>query len=149
MNKFDLLREQRKAKEAESNIENIINGVDHKITVEGVDGELDAKIDTGNDGYNVIHADDIQWEDHMVTFTINGTPFEKTVVETVEVTTSDNTTTRPIVLLNITFLDSDYIDVPFSLDDRSGMDQPVLIGEAFLNEIEQIIKLSKKAKPIG
>jgi hypothetical protein len=96
--KFQLLREEadRKKRQVSSGGTEIA-GVNQKISIEGIDIPLDAKIDTGNDGYNVLHAEGIEWTDASVKFTSHGASFEKDVVEKVEVLTSDGSSNRPVV----------------------------------------------------
>lgn len=142
--KFQLLREEadRKQRQIASGGTDIA-GVNQKITIEGIDLPLDAKIDTGNDGYNVLHAEGIEWSEATVKFNSHGASFEKDVVEKVEVLTSDGSSNRPVVQFDVEFLGKKYSNVSFSLDDRSKMDEPVLIGEPFLREIRQIIRMTK------
>ena len=144
MNKIELLKEASKKKKLKvGSGGNKIIDVNQKIRMADIEEELDAKIDTGNDGYNVLHAENIQWNGDVVNFTSHGTEFEMTAVEKVEVVTADGSSDRPVVLFDIEFLGKEYTDVPFSLSDRSEMDEPVLLGEPFLKELRLIINLSK------
>ena len=111
--------------------------ITEKITVDGT--EYDAKVDTGNSGYNCIHATNIKINEknHTVTFLLDGK--EKTtkkIVSRVKIKRggSEESQVRPIVLMDVTFAGRDYKNIKFSITDRSHMQYKVLIGLRFLRQ---------------
>ena len=51
--------------------ENVVLGIDETIEIDGI-GSLLAKVDTGNEAYNVLHGIDIEVTGDNVTFTTAG-----------------------------------------------------------------------------
>jgi ribosomal protein S6--L-glutamate ligase len=103
-----------------------------------VDGkEFDAKVDTGNSGYNSIHATDIEINDKnkTVTFKFNGEEkMTKPIASKIKLRTGSTkeSDVRPTVLFDVEFNGKKYENVKFSLADRSHMRYKVLLGIRFL-----------------
>jgi hypothetical protein len=117
--------------------------VTENIEIEGV-GLIAAKIDSGNEAYNVLHGVDIKIESGNVTFT---TVENKTITlplrDTIKIHIGSGVKEeRPVVVFNIKLHGESYKDVPFSIADRSENSEPILIGELFLKQINALIDMS-------
>ena len=107
-----------------------------------IDGEeYTAKIDTGNSGYNMIHAEDIKDNgDHTVTFKLpNGKKITKKIVSRITVKSGIGQKKRLVVLMDIEFHGKKYTNIKFSLGDRSHMSTKVLIGLQFLSKTGMVV----------
>ncbi len=63
--------------------EDDIVGLVERIYIDGI-GEVDAKIDSGNGAYNVIHGEVVRKRgDNIIVKTLNGTKLKKKVVDKV------------------------------------------------------------------
>ena len=123
--------------------EHVTLGIVEPVFIEGV-GELDAKIDSGNEGYNVLGVTSITKEGDKVRFMANGNTLVKRIVEAVEVLVgANNKEPRYVVNFNIKFKGSFYENVPFSLGSRENKDYSVLMGEIFLKQIDALIHVNK------
>ena len=121
-------------------------GVNEYIDIEGI-GRIRAKVDSGNEAYNVIHGVDISEEGENVSFT---------TVDKKRITAprdgeikihigSGVKEDRPIVKLNIKLNDKEYKNVPFSVADRSENEDPILVGEPFLKQLNAVIDVNKES----
>lgn len=113
------------------------------IVIDGV-GAVKAKVDSGNEAYNVLHGVDIQINGKEVTFTtvdnkVITKPFHETITIHIGSGVKEE---RPIVIFNIKLQDAEYNDVPFSIADRSENEEPVLIGEPFIKKINALIDVN-------
>lgn len=98
--------------------------------------EIRAKIDTGNDGFNVLDAKDIEVTGKDVYFRFNGRVYMLPLHSTIDVKKGDDIEKRPVVVIPIvTIAGKQFKNVLFSLTDRTGYDEPVLIGKDFLKSI--------------
>jgi len=104
------------------------------VKVDGV--EYQAKVDTGNSGYNMIHGDDIKDNgDHTVTFKLpNGKKVTKKIVSRITVKSGIGKKQRLVVLMDIDFHGKHYPNIKFSIGDRSHMSTKVLLGLQFLSK---------------
>ena len=107
-------------------------------------GRMSAKIDSGNEAYNVLHGVNISFKDNNITFTtvdnISITcPFDGSINIH---TGSGNKEERPVILRDISIGDREFTNVPFSIADRSENTEPILVGEPFLKKINALIDLS-------
>lgn len=110
-------------------------GAKEEIEIEGI-GKLDARIDTGNEGYNVLHAENIDFDDKfdMVTFTTNGETITLPMDDIVRINVGGGKIqNRMVVKMDVSMGGKRYKDVHFSLTDRDDNDTPVLVGRRFLN----------------
>ena len=121
-----------------------ILGVTEIINIEGI-GEVEAKIDSGNEAYNVLLGLDIEYKNHNVTFTtVNDKRLTLPMTGSVDINIgSGNIESRPTVELNFTIQGKHYTGVTFSLADRAQNDQPVLIGEPFVKKINALIDVKQ------
>lgn len=126
-------------------LERLVIGLEEPVLVKGL-GELQAKIDSGNGGYNVIHGTDLHQQGNQLTFTTKDkfdheTKMTATVVDEIDVNMGGgNIEKRPVIELDIKFANEDYKKIPFSVSDRSTNTHPILISKGFVeNELEALI----------
>lgn len=114
------------------------------IDIDGV-GTIPAKVDSGNEAYNVLHGLDIKINNGEVMFnTVNNKVIKRPLEDTIVIHIGSGVKEeRPIVAFNITLHGKLYQDVPFSIADRSENEEAVLIGEPFLKKIQALIDVSK------
>lgn len=120
-------------------------GLIETITFEEL-GPIEAKIDSGNGAYNVLHGVNLQHEGDQVTFdTVNDKQITKPVVEFIDINvgsgpdgepTIDN---RPVVEFDIQIGDKTYPNTKFSIGSREGNDYKILVGKEFIEELGGII----------
>jgi RimK family alpha-L-glutamate ligase len=121
--------------------------VREEVKIDGV--EYTAKIDTGNSGYNMIHAEDIKDNgDHTVTFKLpNGKKVTKKIVSRITVKSGIGEKKRLVVLMDIEFHGKKYANIKFSLGDRSHMSTKVLIGLQFLSKTGMVVDPAEAIYP--
>ena len=126
-------------------LERLVIGLEEPVLIKGL-GELSAKIDSGNGGYNVIHGTDFHQQGSELMFTTqdsqgNEKRLQSTVIDTIEVNMGGgNIESRPVIELDIKFAGEDYKKIPFSVSDRSSNTNPILISKGFVeNELKALI----------
>lgn len=121
--------------------------VREKVKIDGV--EYTAKIDTGNSGYNMIHAEEIKDNgDHTVTFKLpNGKKVTKKIVSRITVKSGIGAKKRLVVMMDMDFHGKKYPNIKFSLGDRSHMSTKVLIGLQFLSKTGMVVDPSEAIYP--
>jgi len=127
-------------KEAEGKL---VLSVIENIFIEGI-GSVSAKIDSGNEAYNVLHGINTNIAGNEVSFiTVNDKRVTAPLVDTTVIHIGSGVKEeRPVVALNIKLKDKIYRNIPFSLADRSENDEPVLVGEPFIRDINALIDVS-------
>ena len=130
-------------------LEKMVIGLEEPVLVKGI-GELVAKVDSGNSGYNVIHGDDIIMQGNIVTFrTFNKDGDERRVSKKLKDTIKINIggghiQDRPVVELDVQFGGQDYKKIPFSITDRGDNEHKVLISKDFVGkELDALIDVTK------
>lgn len=130
-------------------LEKMVIGVEEPVLVKGI-GELIAKVDSGNSGYNVIHGEDIIIQGNIINFkTFNKDGEERRVSKKLKDTIKINIggghiQDRPVVELDVQFGGEDYKKVPFSITNRSDNEHKILISKDFVgNELEALIDVTK------
>lgn len=123
----------------------VILGVNEYIDVEGL-GRIKAKIDSGNEAYNVLHGVDVSEEGETVSFTTVGNKkFHAPKSGDIKIHIGSGVKEdRPIVNLNIKINGKDYKNIPFSIADRSENEDPILVGEPFLKQLNAVIDVNKQ-----
>lgn len=123
--------------------EKVTLGVTEVITVKDV-GEAVAKVDTGNEAFNVLHGINIKHTGSNVSFTtLHDKVIERPVINEVEINIgSGNIEKRPVVEMVFTLRGVTYKE-PFSLADRSTNDATVLLGEIFLKKIDATVDVNQ------
>jgi len=120
------------------------SGLVESIDIVGV-GVFSAKLDTGNESYNVLHVESISEKDGKVSFTTAGKKFTKPIVSHVKIRTSSasDPERRPVVELDLKFRNRNFKNVRFSLVSRAKNKYPVLIGSKFLHSAKISVNVSK------
>jgi len=123
-------------------IEKVVLSVKEPIEIIGA-GKADAKVDTGNEAFNVLHGVDIKEENGEAIFkTINNKVLKKKIIDSVSINIgSGNIEKRPVVEVEFILHGKNY-KRPFSLADRSTNDEPILLGEIFLKEIDAVVDVN-------
>jgi len=121
-------------------------GINEIIDIDGL-GQVKAKVDSGNEGYNVLHGVDIKQSSGKVTFKTAG---DKVVTLPLHGDMkihigSGVKESRPIVTLSFTMFGKKFNE-PFTIADRSENEDPVLMGEPFLKKIRGLIDVTKQLK---
>lgn len=131
-------------------LERLVIGLEEPVLVKGL-GELQAKIDSGNGGYNVIHGTDFHQQGDVLMFTThdsfgNEKKISTKIIDDIEVNMGGgNIEKRPVIELDIKFAGEDYKKIPFSVSDRSSNTHPILISKGFVeNELEALIDVGAK-----
>lgn len=120
-------------------------GVTEYVDIDGI-GRLKAKVDSGNEAYNVLHGVDVSEEGENVSFTtVDGKRIKAPRDGEIKIHIGSGVKEdRPIVKLNIKVDGKEYKDVPFSIADRSENEDPILIGEPFLKKLNAVIDVNKE-----
>lgn len=120
----------------------VLNTIE-EVYVDGI-GVLRAKVDSGNEAYNVLHGIDIKNNGNTITFkTVGDKELTGTVKELITIHIGSGVKEkRPVIELNIRMHEKDYANVPFSIADRSENEEPILIGEPFLKKIDALIDVN-------
>ena len=115
-------------------------------------GPIEAKIDSGNGAYNVLHGINLQYsglEDNYegrshVTFeTVDGKTIKKRVVEFIDINIgSGNIEERPVVEFDIEIGNKTYPNTKFSIGDREENEYKILVGKEFIEHLGGIIDVS-------
>jgi len=108
-------------------------------------GDVMAKIDTGNEAYNVLHGVDIKDDGELVSFnTVNNKRLTLNKADSITIHIGSGVKEeRPVVKLSFKLGDKVYHDILFSIADRTENEEPVLIGEPFLKQTKSIVDSSK------
>ncbi len=127
-------------------VEKAVLGLEEIITLDGV-GALNAKLDSGNGAYNVLHGEDIQTDGNIVRFTTeNGIRLEKDLIDTITINIgAGNSEDRPVVKFDVKIGKKSFKDVPFSIGNRATNNHKVLIGKSFiLKDLDALIDVGLK-----
>ena len=118
-------------------------GLIETITFEEL-GPIEAKIDSGNGAYNVLHGVNIVEDNDTVMFdTVNGKQLKKELVEHIDINIgSGNIETRPVVLFDIEIGDKKYPATKFSIGDRKENEYKILVGKDFIEKLGGLIDVS-------
>lgn len=126
--------------------EKYVVGLIENITIEGV-GEVEAKIDSGNGAFCVIHGIKLKYRKPNVTFeTVNSKSLTLPVVDRVSINVGAGyIEERPVVELTIQIGDKKFENVKFSVGNRANNEQPVLIGKEFImHSLDALIDVNGK-----
>ena len=122
-------------------------GAVEEIEIIGM-GKADARIDTGNESYNVLHVDSAEYsteDKDMVRFSTMGETKQLPVEEVVTINTgSGNKEKRMVVKLDLKIGSKTIKNVKFSLADREDNDYPILIGKVFLKNHHFSVDVAKE-----
>lgn len=127
-------------------VEKNVLGLEELITIAGL-GKLQAKLDSGNGAYNVLHGEDIKVNGKNVRFTtMNGQTLDKPIQDTITINVgAGNTEDRPVVLFDVKIGGQIFPNVPFSIGNRADNIHKVLIGKSFIQkELDALIDVGMK-----
>ncbi len=118
-------------------------GLIETITFEEL-GPIEAKIDSGNGAYNVLHGVNIVEDGNEVSFdTVDNKTLKKKLVEHIDINIgSGNIETRPVVLFDIEIGDKKYPDTKFSIGDRKENEYKILVVKDFIEKLGGLIDVS-------
>ena len=108
-------------------------------------GPIEAKVDSGNGAYNVLHGQNIQEvADGQISFdTVNGKTLTMPVREYIDINIgSGNIETRPVIELDIEIGDDSFPKTRFSVGDRSSNEYKILLGKDFIEQLGGLIDVS-------
>jgi hypothetical protein len=125
--------------------EKTVIGLIERINLHGI-GPVDAKIDSGNGAYNVLHGEDIVRQGNKVMFkTVDGKKIVKDVKEIITINVgAGNTEERPVVLFRMDFAGETFDNIPFSIGNRGSNEYKILIGKDFIKQLDALIDVTKK-----
>ena len=125
-------------------------GLIETITFEEL-GPIEAKIDSGNGAYNVLHGVNIQDNNQQVTFdTVNDKTITKPIKEYIDINvgsgpdgepTIDN---RPVVEFDIEIGGKTCPNTKFSIGSREDNEYKILVGKEFIEQLGGVIDVSKE-----
>ena len=113
------------------------------IEISGV-GRVTAKVDSGNEAYNVLHGVEIKKHGHEITFnTVDNKTITKPIVDTITINIGNGIKDpRYVTEFDISVRGNTYKGVKFSISDRTENEEKVLIGEPFLRDINAVIDVN-------
>ena len=125
--------------------EKTVVGLIEKITLEGI-GDIDAKIDSGNGAYNVLHGEDITKQGNKITFTtVNGKRLIKDVKDTITINVgAGNIEERYVVTFRMKFGGTEFGNVPFSIGNRTANEYKILVGKDFIKQLDALIDIDAR-----
>ena len=99
-------------------------------------GPIEAKIDSGNGAYNVLHGFNIVEDGNQVTFfTVDDKKITKELVEKIDINVgSGHVEERPVVEFDIEIGDKLYPKTKFSIGDRTENEYKILVGKDSLSK---------------
>lgn len=108
-------------------------------------GPVDAKVDSGNGAYNVLHGINLDQNGDTVSFeTVDGKKLSKKIQEFIDINIgSGNVEKRPVVLFDISVGGKPYPNTPFSIADRADNEHKVLLGKNFIEKLGGLIDVTK------
>ena len=130
-------------------LEKLVIGLEEPILIKGI-GKINAKIDSGNGGYNVIHGADFVQQGDILSFeTEDGDGNTKRVSKKIKSTLNVNiggghVQERPVIELDVQFAGEEYKKIPFSVTDRGDNEHKILISKDFVGkELNALIDVTK------
>ncbi len=138
-------------KKVKNIVEQMEIGLTEKVTLffsnkdEPVLKNLIAKIDSGNEGLNVLTGLIIEQDENTVKFkTANNKILKMKKYGNIIIHVgAGNKELRPIVKFDIMIGNNRFNDVSFSIGDRSENDEPILICKDFISSIDCLINVNK------
>lgn len=122
--------------------EKTVVGLIERISLDGI-GDIDAKIDSGNGAYNVLHGEDIVQQGNKVTFTtVDGKRIIKDIEDTISINIgAGNIEERPVVRFRMKFAGKQFDNVPFSIGNRASNEYKILVGKDFIKQLDALIDI--------
>jgi len=109
-------------------------------------GEIEAKWDTGNSAFAVIHADKIKVNGKKITWTLLGKTITSDILEKIKVGVGgmrDYDEERYVIQLDVEFLGTIYKDVKFTLDDRDERSL-ILMNRGFMKRVNVMVNPARR-----
>lgn len=108
-------------------------------------GPVEAKVDSGNGAYNVLHGVNLYKTGDTVSFeTVNNKQITKKIQEFIDINIgSGNIEKRPVILFDISIGNKPYPNTLFSIADRADNEHKVLIGKNFIEKLGGLIDVTK------
>jgi len=116
------------------------------IHLDGI-GNIVANFDTGNSARCIIHADEYDTKNNMVTWVAQGKKYKNKIVKMAKWergALDAEVIERPLISLNVTFNGTIYKDVKFAIDDRSEKTTKCLINQDFMKQSNVMVNPSRK-----
>lgn len=115
-------------------------------------GPIEAKVDSGNGAYNVLHGVNLQYsglddsyegKSHVTFETVNGKSLKMPVIEFIDINIgSGNIEERPVVEFDIEIGGETYPKTKFSIGDREENEYKILVGKDFIEKLGGVIDVS-------
>ena len=107
-------------------------------------GPVEAKIDSGNGAYNVLHGFNIvEYDDKVTFYTVGDKKITKDLLEKIDINVgSGNIEERPVVEFDIEIGDNVYPKTKFSIGDREENEYKILVGKDFIEQLGGLIDVS-------
>ncbi len=117
-------------------------------------GPIEAKVDSGNGAYNVLHGVNLQYgsglkdddghgRSHVTFDTVNNKALTEPIKEEIDINIgSGNIETRPVVELDIKVGEESFPNTRFSIGDRSSNEYKILLGKEFIEQLGGLIDVS-------
>jgi hypothetical protein len=123
--------------------EKTVIGLIEEMDIAGI-GKVEAKVDSGNGAYNVLHGGDLTIQGGKVSFTtINGKRLIKDIVDTITINVgAGHTEERPVVGFRIKFAGIEFDNIPFSIGNREANEYKVLVGKDFIKQLDALIDVN-------
>lgn len=122
--------------EPEKQTTNEFSAMHIPIEIYGIGTEpFEAKVDTGAQCCS-LGATDIKCDGELVEFTINGRRYRTACVGMQNIQTSNGTEDRPVIEVNCKVKGSMLRKVQFNLNDRSDLEDQILLGMNLLNHLD-------------
>lgn len=104
-------------------------------------GPIEAKIDSGNGAYNVLHGVNLRENNGKITFdTVDNKTITKPIIELIDINIgSGNIEQRPVVEFDIEIGDKVYLNTRFSIGNREENEYKILVGKDFIEKLGGII----------
>jgi ribosomal protein S6--L-glutamate ligase len=121
-------------------------GRHESIHINGI-GNIVANFDTGNSARCIIHADEYDTKNNMVTWAAQGKKYKNKIIKMAKWergALAAEVIERPLISLDITFNGTIYKDVKFAIDDRSEKTTKCLINQDFMKRSNVMINPSRK-----
>lgn len=110
-------------------------------------GPVEAKIDSGNGAYNVLHGVNIEEApDGRVSFeTVNDQILDLPIEEYIDINIGSGVIeSRPVVSFDIAIGDNIYPNTKFSIGDRTENEYKILVGKEFIEQLGGLIDVTKQ-----
>lgn len=114
-----------------------------QVEILGFSEPFEGKIDTGA-AQSSLHAEEIEVDGSSVVFVVGERRYRTAVKSSQDISSSDGgTQSRPVIAVSLS-IGGQTVDVDINLNDRSGMPQPLLIGQDVIKAANLVIDISEE-----